>query len=188
MAARRQRDPRFGPDDVRLGYVSGLHGTRGEVKLYLYNPASDLLGQAADLVLVPPQGERVAVRMHLRSGAGRRILGRIEGLEDREEARSLQGWELVLPASSLPPPAPGEWYHRDLLGLPVRTESGRELGRIAEIHGTGEVDIWVLRGAGGSRYLPALASKLVAVRTRAQAGQDAGVVVTDDAVDERPPI
>lgn len=189
MASRRDRDPRFGPDDVRLGYVSGVHGTRGEVKLFLYNPSSDLLGETVDLLLVPPDGERVGVRLHLRPGAGRRILGQIKGVSDREHARELQGWELVVPADALPEPDEGEWYHRDLVGLPVRTRSGRDLGRIHQIHATGEVDVWVLRGPGGERYLPALASNLVSVRTRAQAGPDeAGVVVTDDAVDEAPPL
>lgn len=186
MAPRR--DPRFAAGDVRLGYVSGMHGTRGELKLFLYNPASELLGETMDLVLVGPEGQREAVAVHLRAGAGKRILGRIEGLDDREEARDRKGWELVVHESALPQPGPFEWYHRDLLGLPVRTAAGRPLGRIAEIHATGEVDVWMLRGEGPERCLPALRRHLLSVRTRAEAGEAAEVVVADDAVDLDPPL
>lgn len=176
--------PRFRDDDVRLGTVSGVHGVRGEVKVFLYNPASDLVDQQRAITLVGPEGQRRQVKLLLRSGAGRRIIGAIDGLQDREQARALDGWELVVPPEALPAPEDGSWYHRDLLGLPVRTQGGRELGRIAEIHDTGEVDVWLLRGPEGERVLPVLKRHLVQVR----AGKGGEVVVTEDAVDERPPL
>lgn len=180
----RRTDPRFLADDVRLGTISGLHGVRGEVKVFLYNPASDLIDSLERVILVDPQGQRRAVSIRLRSGAGQRILGEIEGVHDREQARALEGYEVVIPPADLPPPEVGSWYHRDLMGLPVRTVSGRDLGRIAEIHDTGEVDVWLLRGPQGERVLPVLLRHLVKVRT----GADGEVVVTEDAVDDRPPV
>ncbi len=185
------RDPRFGPDDVRLGHVSGLHGIQGEVKLFLYNPGSDLADDGARVQLVGPDGQRRTVDLRVRPGAGRRILARIAGVQDRDQARALHGWEIVVDRRQLPEPGPGEWYHRDLVGLPVRTVSGRELGAIREIHATGEVDVWVLRGPEGERVMPVLLDRIVQVRTRPQTGDDgqeldAAVIVTDDAVEQGP--
>lgn len=180
----RRPDPRFLADDVRLGTVSGVHGVRGEVKVFLYNPASDLVDRLARVTLVGPEGQRRNLSIALRSGAGQRILAEIEGVHDRDQARALEGWELVVPPAALPPPEAGSWYHRDLLGLPVRTQGGRELGRIAEIHDTGEVDVWLLRGPAGERVLPVLLRYLVQVRV----GPGGEVVVTEDAVDDQPPV
>lgn len=183
----RRADPRFLPDDVRLGNVSGLHGIRGEVKLFLYNPASDLIGKDLDAILVGPTGERRPAHLHLRTGAGRRILAALDAATDRDQAAALMGFEVVLPASALPPAGPDAWYHRDLVGLPVRTVEGRSLGNIAEIYDTGEVDVWLLRVPDGDRVLPALRRNLVSVRLR-QGDEPGEVVVTEDAVDDRPPV
>jgi 16S rRNA processing protein RimM len=180
----RRPDPRFLSDDVRLGSVSGVHGVRGEVKVFLYNPGSDLVDRLEQVTLVGPDGQRKVVAIGLRSGAGQRILAAIDGVSDREHARALEGWELVIAPADLPPAEQGSWYHRDLLGLPVRTVSGRELGRIAEIHDTGEVDVWLLRGPAGERVLPVLLRNLVLVRV----GPGGEVVVTEDAVDDQPPV
>lgn len=185
--ARRSHDPRFGPRDVRLGYLSGVHGLRGEVKVFLYNEASDLLDRPGAVVLVGPDGDRRTVHLSLRPGAGRRILGTIDGVTSREGALALKDHELVVDRDELPELDAFTWYHRDLLGLPVRTASGRELGRIAEIHDTGDVDVWLLRGTGRQLVLPALRARILSVQP---ASDDAPgqVVVTDDAVDEQPPL
>ncbi|MCB9779172.1 MAG: 16S rRNA processing protein RimM [Alphaproteobacteria bacterium] len=185
--ARRPPDPRFTSRDVRLGYVSGVHGLRGEVKVFLYNEASDLLDRPGAVVLVGPDGTRRTVHLTLRDGAGRRILGRIEGVEDREAAHALMGHEFIVDETELPTLDEFTWYQRDLIGLPVETASGRPLGRIAEIHDAGEVDVWMLRGEGRERVLPALRAHILSV-TLAADGAPGRVVVTDDAVDEQPPL
>ena len=55
---RASRDGRFTPDDVRLGHVNGVFGLRGDVRLYLYNPGSELIGERIDAQLVAPDGSR----------------------------------------------------------------------------------------------------------------------------------
>lgn len=164
--ANRPASRCFSDADVRLGYISGLWGVRGAVKLFLYNPASDAFDRPADAVLVVASGERRTVRLQAARGGGKRIVGTLEGVADRDAAARLVGAEIVLAQSALPPLAPEEFYHRDLLGLVVRTASGRELGRLAEIYSTGEVDTWVVRGAGDEHYLAALASNIVEVRLK----------------------
>ena len=112
-------------DEVRLGYVNGVFGLNGEVRLFLYNPKTDLFsGDGMDVTLVSLNGEREVRRLTSRSGAGKRVLGRLSGVGSPEEAGAYFEWEIVCADSALPRLAEGEYYHRDLIGLAVHTESG----------------------------------------------------------------
>lgn len=92
--------------------------------------------------------------MKTRGGSSGRVIARVDGLRDREEARALIGWTIEGAEQLLPPLQDGEYYHRDLLGLDVwRGETC--LGRLVEIHSTGPVDIWTVRG-DEEHHIPAL--------------------------------
>jgi len=166
---------RFLPDDVRLGHINGVFGLRGDVRLYLYNPATDLVGQRVDVVLVAPDGAREPIELQIRPGSGKRVLARIPGVTTPEAAAALKDHELVVPDESLPEPEHGEWYHRDLIGTPVRTESGDELGRIREIVSGPGMDTWVVRGPKGTVWVHARIDDLLEVEPPDH------VVVRDDA-------
>lgn len=164
-----------GETEVSLGYVSGVFGWQGELRLFLYNPASDLLFTERDVVLVSEGGARRPARLCARHGAGKRVLGRVVGVETEAAANVLVGAQILVPRASLPPPEPDTWYHHEILGLPVRTESGRELGHVAEISSAGEIDVWIVRGPDGEHYIPARKALLKVVDTQT------GVVVADEA-------
>jgi 16S rRNA processing protein RimM len=167
------------PDEIGLGYVSGVFGVRGELRLFLSNRDSDFLSPTPrEVSLISPEGERRTVVLAARPGAGGRVLGRIDGVEDREGARALLGWEIVVPRAELPPTDEGEYYHFQLLGLEVVDDSGRRVGELAEIY-DGEVDIWVVRGPGGPHYLPALKE-----RVRVELDRGRIVVLASDAGEE----
>lgn len=179
MTGRAMPDrKRFRTDEVRLGYVSGVFGVRGEVRLYLYNPTSRLLWTKDEIVLVSPEGERSAVSLSVRDGAGKRVLGRLGGVSDPERARGMIGHELVLPKDALPDVEDGTFYHHQLLGLPVETPSGERLGTLAAIHTTGEVDVWEVRGRKETHYIPAVQEEILQV----QPGQR--IVVADGEGEE----
>jgi 16S rRNA processing protein RimM len=149
--------------EVSLGWVVGIHGTAGELRLHLHNRDSDFFSHSNEVELVHPDGRRKTVSMTTRPGAKNRVLGRIAGLSDREVARSLMGWEIVVPKDALPELHDGEFYHHELLGLEVRTESGTFLGVLGEIQGAGPVDIWMIRTADGEDFVPALEEFIVEV-------------------------
>ncbi|HCH62667.1 MAG: 16S rRNA processing protein RimM [Deltaproteobacteria bacterium] len=173
---RPRRDGRFSPPDVRLGYVNGVFGLRGDVRLFLYNPDSELVGLRFVVALVAPDGSRTERGIETRPGSGRRILARIDGVTTPEDATALKGHELVLPEDELPQEADGEWYHRDLLGTPVETESGTALGVLRDIVSGPGMDTWVIRGDEGEVWVHARAVDLIEVEPGGR------VVVADGAV------
>ena len=75
---------------------------RGAVKLFLYNVASDAFGRPTDAVLVLASGERKPVRLQAVRGAGKRIVGTLDGVADRDAAARLVGAEIVLAQAALP--------------------------------------------------------------------------------------
>lgn len=162
-APPRKGKGRSGNEEVILGRVNGVFGIRGELRLFLYNPTSDLLVGGADVVLRTEDGTRTPVRLTSRPGAGKRILGRIKGVNNPEAARALMGADILYPKAGLPDLEEDVYYHHELIGVPVRTESGEKLGTLREIVSSGDVDLWVVRGPAGEAYIPAVGDEIVQV-------------------------
>lgn len=151
------------PEELSLGWVVGVFGVRGEVRLHLHNRESQLLAKGLACVLVGPEGGRRTLTVSTRRGSGGRVVGRVEGVTTCEQAEALQGTELVLARSALPPTEPGEYYHHQLLGLAVEDETRGVIGRLEEIHQTGPVDLWAVRGGPVEVLVPALRQVVLAV-------------------------
>ncbi len=141
-------DPVPESERVELGYVNGVFGVRGEVRLYLHNREADWLGRPRAVLVESDEGRCYSVRLRTRRGAGKRILGRLDGVETREQAAALSGWRVVVRASELPRTAPGEFYVRDVLGLPVVVD-GAVVGELTEVHRGGPLDILEIQLEGG---------------------------------------
>jgi 16S rRNA processing protein RimM len=158
-----------------LGHVTGVFGVRGELRLWLENPDSGWMKDKARAVVVrSPDGEERQLRLRARPGAGKRILGRVEGFQRREQAEELVGWEILAPRDDLPEPEEGSWYVEELIGLPVRTDAGRLLGELVEVHQGAPVEVWEIRGPEGACYVPVLLDRILEVGEH--------ILVRDDGV------
>jgi 16S rRNA processing protein RimM len=144
--------------ELELGEVMAPFGFKGELKIFLHNPAGRWSGPR-EVVLRDKSGARHAVRLSLRPGAGKRILGTIEGLHDVADVERFVGAKLLAEREVLPAQ---EYYQADLLGLPVRTAGGKTLGVLTAIHPQREVDLWEVEG-DTVLYLPAREGMIVRV-------------------------
>lgn len=144
--------------------INGVFGVKGEVRIFLHDRQSRTLSAPMQVTMISPAGERRRVGISVRSGAGKRVIAKVEGIENPEDAHSYIGWSIVVPRAALPPTAPGEYYIHDLLDLPVferdPADSGSpdvKLGKLEDVV-PGERDVWVIAGDDGQeRFL--LASK-----------------------------
>lgn len=75
-----------------------------------------------------------------------RLRVRFDGVEDRNAAAQLTGFELCVPRSALQPPPADSWYWRDLMGLSVVTVDGAPLGQVERLIETGAHDVLVVTG------------------------------------------
>jgi len=158
MAPARPEDSR-GP--VVLGRIGAPFGVQGWVKVQSYtDPPEGIVRYARwELARAGSLGHR-AVLDWKRAGAG--IAVRLEGVESRDEARSLTGAEVRVDRSELPPTDTGEFYWHDLIGLDAFGQSGTPLGRVAEILDLPAHPVIVLKG-DRERLVPLVAERLVEV-------------------------
>jgi 16S rRNA processing protein RimM len=145
MAARGQRK-------VLLGVVAAAHGVRGEVRIRSF------CAEPADIGAYGPLSDEQGARTFTVRPAGTStkgdVIARIDGVVDRGTAESLRGLRLYAARSALPPPAPGEWYADDLIGLPARGSDGRDWGTVLALHdfGAGKV-LEVSGGVHGRSFM-----------------------------------
>ena len=141
---------------LRLGSISGVFGFRGEAKFFLYNPKTDLFGQWLTVFFLAGKSAGPAVEVYLRKGSGKRVVGQIkengEVIQDEKRIRQLMGTELLLREQDLPSLGDEEFYHHQLLGLPVEDESGICIGTVIEIT-QGVVDVFTIRRKGAKELL-----------------------------------
>ncbi|MBX2800315.1 MAG: ribosome maturation factor RimM [Myxococcales bacterium] len=153
--------------ELELGTISGIFGVKGEVRLFLHNPESHLLDGPVDVTLVGPEGQRRAARVSARPGAGKRILGRLEGVSSRDEAASWMGWRIVVDHASLPDLEDDEYYVWQLEGAEVQ-QAGERVGRVAAVHTGGPVEIFEIHGAGEPWFVPSTGDFVERVDLEAQ--------------------
>lgn len=123
---------------VTLAVVIGAHGVTGEVRLKLFT--DDL--RAYKLF----NGGRLTLKS-LRDGSNGAI-ARFAEVVDRNAAEAMRGTEITVPRAALPPLDDGEYYHADLLGLPVMTPGGARLGIVVAIDNFGAGDVLEIERAG----------------------------------------
>jgi 16S rRNA processing protein RimM len=81
------------------------------------------------------------------------VLARLSGIADRNAAEALRGLRLYVARAALPETNEDEFYHADLIGLPVETTEGAALGRVSAVHNFGAGDILELRADDGRELL-----------------------------------
>ena len=69
------------------------------------------------------------------------VIAKFRGIDDRNAAEALNGVELFVERSALPPAEAGEYYHADLIGLEAVDADGQPLGRVVAVENFGAGDI-----------------------------------------------
>lgn len=117
---------------VVVAEVLRPHGLQGELRLKIYNPDSELLGQDPPVELISADGRvRPATIRSARPVSGG-LLIRLQGVDCREDAEQLRGAKLQVPRTVLEEPGRDEYYVCDLVGCRV-VLGDRTIGRIVRV-------------------------------------------------------
>ncbi len=120
---------------VTLAAIAGAHGVAGEVRLKLFGEGIATLARQKSF----NDGALTLVKIREDGKGG--AIARLAQSTSRADAERLRGTVLCVPREALPPLAEGEYYHADLLGLPVVTDAGQAVGTVAAIENFGATDI-----------------------------------------------
>jgi 16S rRNA processing protein RimM len=162
MDANAQRDREFVP----LGYISGIHGVQGWVKIHSWTrPREAIFGYRP--WLLGKERNPVAIRQGRRQG--KTLVAELPGVEDRETARSLVEMEIAVHREQLAELAGDEYYWSDLVGLDVVTVTGVALGTVDRLIETGANDVLVVSGER-ERLVPFVMGRYV-IRVDLDAGR-----------------
>ncbi|MBB6097257.1 16S rRNA processing protein RimM [Deinobacterium chartae] len=127
-------------DLIEIGRVTGTFGVNGTLKVIAAGDPQRLLG--LETVTLEGSGT-LRVRRIDPNGPG--VLLQLMGIADRSAAEELRGKRVYAREADLPPLEEGEYYYHDLIGLPVRSPAGEELGRVEAVQDLGYQDLLEVR-------------------------------------------
>ncbi len=126
---------------VIVGQIRGLYGVRGWVKVFSYtDPITNIINYSPWFV----NQKMLAVSQAKAHGKG--IIAKFESINDRDQAATLLGAELVIDREQLPATVTDEFYWHDLIGLTVINHKGISFGKVASLIATGANDVLVVSG------------------------------------------
>ncbi|KAA9131894.1 ribosome maturation factor RimM [Marinihelvus fidelis] len=140
-------------DTVALGYVSGVYGVKGQVKIFSFTDPREAIFEYQPWLL---GSEMKAVEVTGGRRQGKTLIASLPGVETPEQAREFLQAEIAVARAQLPEAGDDSYYWADLVGLEVLTTAGVPLGRIARMVATGANDVMVVRGEpdGRERLVP----------------------------------
>ncbi|MGZ8153353.1 MAG: ribosome maturation factor RimM [Methylovulum sp.] len=130
---------------LNIGKISGVFGVKGWVKVFSFTDTrEDILGYSP--WLLKKAGETRLIKVLGGSLQGKAIIAQLDGVNDRNEAEALVGWDIFIPKEQLPALADGEYYWSDLIGLSVETTHGVPLGKVDGLMETRANDVLIVKG------------------------------------------
>ncbi len=145
-------DPATPLEQVRLalGVLVGVHGLQGELKLRLFTDDPEHLATLKHVYVgdEPEPRRLLGVRFH----AGQALL-RLQGVATPEQGMALRGRTIRIAGTDARPPAPGEYFLYQLIGLEAFDEAGGSLGRVTDVMETGAHDVFVVTPSSGPDQL-----------------------------------
>jgi 16S rRNA processing protein RimM len=139
-------------DRLVVGLVRGVHGLRGMLRVEVLTDNMARFEVGSVLFRENTDSPLTIVSAH-RDGPG--LLVRFAEINDRPSADRLREAYLVADPEPL---ASDSYYWHDIVGCAVFTDSGDELGTIADIFRVGEGEVYVVRGPRGEILVPAVAA------------------------------
>lgn len=151
------------PDGLlALGEIVTTHGITGWLKLNPYNFDSPLLTALGEVIL-EKAGTRAAVEVESSRPHRRQILLKLRAIDHIDTARQWVGSTLSVKEEALESPAPGQYYHYQVIGLEVFDTSGARIGTLTHIWSTPGNELYVVAGLDKEHLIPAVKEIIVKV-------------------------
>ena len=135
---------------MAVAEIARPHGVKGELRLKLYNPDSELLLSRPPIRLVLPDGERRAAEIRAIRVVPKTLLIRLAGVGDRDAADALRGAQLEVARDLFAPADDDEFYVCDLTGCEVRMADER-IGTVKTVAAYPTCDVLVVQRDQGPR-------------------------------------
>lgn len=159
-----------------MGHVSGPFGVRGWVNLHVYTEAIDSLLDYP-VWWLGRDGKWQEYRLKGGEVHNKGPVALLEGIDDRDAALALKGFQVAVPRSEMPQAEEDAYYWSDLIGLRVENLQGQALGTVDSLFETGANDVMRVLDGETERLIPFVGHFVQDVDLKA------GVVKVDWGVD-----
>ena len=157
---------------INVGKISGVFGVKGWVKVFSFTYIREnILNYSPWLLKKGSETRTVAVIDGKLQGKA--VVAQLDGINDRDQAAGLMGWDIFITPEQLPKAAEGEYYWSDLIGLTVETTLGVQLGVVDSLLETGANDVLIVQG-DRERVIPFLQKQTIM-----NIDLDAGRIIVD---------
>ena len=128
---------------VIIGRVIDTFGVNGELKVVPFAPA-EVFESLGKVYLKRAGGGYVPFKVERVKEHGNSVIVKLKGYSSLGEVEQFKGAHLFLPEKDLPPREGDEFYAYELVGIEVRTDKGRRLGRIKRVEDLGVYHMLIL--------------------------------------------
>jgi len=146
---------------LEVGYVARAHGLHGELGVKTFDPASEDLFDVDTVVLRFPDGKTQTHSVKSTRQSAKEILLTLKNVSGRTAAEACVGSTVLVLREELAPPAEGEFFSGDLIGLLAQDASGKPLGTVVEVQNFGPVPNLVIRQEGQEELVVPFAEPFV---------------------------
>ncbi|MCP4010069.1 MAG: 16S rRNA processing protein RimM [Proteobacteria bacterium] len=133
---------------VILGKITGVQGVRGWLRVFSHTRPLENIFQFKHWKLRDDSGGVISRTVVEHKHQGKKILVKLQGVDERTAAEGLVGLEIFINEDQLPA-LTDEYYWRELIGLTVKDIHGVELGEIIDLMETGSNDVLLLKDSNG---------------------------------------
>ncbi|MDP2099197.1 MAG: ribosome maturation factor RimM [Methylobacter sp.] len=157
---------------ISVGKISGVFGIKGWVKVFSFtDPRENILTYSPWLL---KKGDESKI-LNVVDGQlqGKTIVAQLDGINDRDRAASLMGWDVFIRQDQLPKTGKNEYYWSELIGLKVETIDGIQLGVVDSLLETGANDVIIVQGER-ERVIPFLQGQTITT-----IDLNAGIIIVD---------
>jgi len=148
-----------------VGIISGMHGLKGEVKVYTTSQDPSRF-ETLKSVLLDLGEEKLPLEIESVRYAKNSPLLKFKGRDRIEDVEKWKGRSLCIKREDALPLGENEYYVGDLIGCRVLLEDGSEFGTLADVTQTGANDVYIVKRSSGKEVLiPAIDSCILRVDT-----------------------
>lgn len=150
-----------------IGKIVGVHGVRGNVKVYSYAESISTFKAGSSILLIDSEGFEKNFVIESVKPHKNIILLSLDGIYSRALALPLTGAKVFTEKFKLPEIDENEYYWFDIIGLSVFTLKGEFLGIVESIMTTGSNDVYVVKNSDNLEkselLIPALESVVLKI-------------------------
>ena len=125
---------------IEAGRIVNTHGIAGEVKIEVWLDSPQFLKSFKRCFIDRREVKLLSARVH--KGF---LIVKLEGVEDVNAAMALKGRTVFIDRADARLPK-GAFFLQDIIGASVVDESGREIGKLADVMETPASNVYVVKG------------------------------------------